>query len=85
MRQARRQMYCDTSLICDALESAFPAPRWRSVYPRAADGRAYAPLMRGFASYWTDVRAFVRFLSLPSAVPAASRQPLILSHGPPSR
>lgn len=50
-----RDLYCDTSLIVEALEHFFPASEgYRSLYPPTADGRDYRPLIRGFASYWTD-------------------------------
>lgn len=50
-----RELYCDTSLICEALEHFFPKSEgYNSLYPTAADGRNYRPLIRGFASYWTD-------------------------------
>ncbi|OCL06800.1 hypothetical protein AOQ84DRAFT_342781 [Glonium stellatum] len=49
-----REVYCDTSIILEALEHFFPAPAHPSLYPRAADGRDNRALMRGFASYWTD-------------------------------
>ena len=55
-----RDLYCDTSLIVEALEYNFPeAAGYQSVYPTATDGRNYRPLMRGFASYWID-RPFFR-------------------------
>lgn len=50
-----RELYCDTSLILEALEHFFPESEgYQSLYPAAADGRNYRPLIRGFASYWTD-------------------------------
>ncbi|KAF2765645.1 hypothetical protein EJ03DRAFT_205175 [Teratosphaeria nubilosa] len=50
-----RELYCDTSIICEALEHFFPASEgFQSLYPTAADGRNYRPMIRGFASYWTD-------------------------------
>lgn len=50
-----RELYCDTSLICEALEHFFPPSEgYQSIYPEALDGRTYRPLIRGFASYWTD-------------------------------
>ena len=50
-----RELYCDTSLIVEALEHFFPASEgYQSLYPSAADGRSYRPMTRGFASYWTD-------------------------------
>lgn len=50
-----KELYCDTSLIIEALEHFFPESEgYQTLYPRAADGRNYRPLIRGFASYWTD-------------------------------
>lgn len=50
-----KELYCDTSLICEALEHFFPESEgYQSLYPTAADGRSYRPMIRGFASYWTD-------------------------------
>ena len=50
-----REIYCDTSLIIEALEHFFPESEgYQTLYPKAADGRNYRPLIRGFASYWTD-------------------------------
>ncbi|KAK3722004.1 hypothetical protein LTR37_002820 [Vermiconidia calcicola] len=50
-----RELYCDTSLIIEALEHFFPESEgYQSLYPDAADGKNYRPMMRGFASYWTD-------------------------------
>ncbi|CAK4032536.1 glutathione s-transferase like [Lecanosticta acicola] len=50
-----RELYCDTSIICEALEHFFPhSEGYQSLYPTAQDGRNYRPLIRGFASYWTD-------------------------------
>jgi glutathione S-transferase len=50
-----KEVYCDTSLILEALEHFFPESEgYQSLYPLAADGRNYRPMMRGFASYWTD-------------------------------
>lgn len=50
-----RELYCDTSIICEALEHFFPQSEgYQSLYPLAKDGRTYRPLIRGFASYWTD-------------------------------
>ncbi|KAF2103349.1 hypothetical protein NA57DRAFT_33575 [Rhizodiscina lignyota] len=53
-----RELYIDTSLIIEALEHFF-SEGYHSLYPRAADGRDYRPIIRGFASYWTD-RPFFR-------------------------
>lgn len=50
-----REIYCDTSIICEALEHFFPPTEgYQSLYPKAKDGRDYRGLIRGFASYWTD-------------------------------
>lgn len=51
-----RDIYCDTSLICEALEHFFPAAEDSpgTLYPQTADGMNYRPIMRGFASYWID-------------------------------
>ncbi|KAF7189345.1 hypothetical protein HII31_09323 [Pseudocercospora fuligena] len=48
-----RDVYCDTSLICEALEHFYP-DKERTLYPRTADGVNLRPMMRGFASYWID-------------------------------
>ncbi|KAF2476839.1 uncharacterized protein BDR25DRAFT_251226 [Lindgomyces ingoldianus] len=61
-----RDIYCDTSLIIEALEYYFPEDAgFGTVYPRAkslggpGDGGkgvdwAYRSLVRGFASFWVD-------------------------------
>ena len=50
-----RELYCDTSLICEALEHFFPESEgYQTLYPVAADGQSYRGVIRGFASYWTD-------------------------------
>lgn len=50
-----REVYCDTSIILEALEHFFPPSQgYGTLYPQAKDGRTYRPLIRGFASYWTD-------------------------------
>ena len=50
-----RDVYCDTSIILEALEHFFPPSQgYGSIYPKTKDGRTYRPLIRGFASYWTD-------------------------------
>lgn len=62
-----RDVYCDTSLIVEALEAAFPGgtregggEAYGSVYPvDGASGRRKRSLQRGFASYWID-RPFFR-------------------------
>jgi glutathione S-transferase len=50
-----RELYCDTSLIIETLEHFFPESEgYQTLYPKAADGRNYRAMIRGFASYWTD-------------------------------
>jgi glutathione S-transferase len=50
-----QDLYCDTSIILEALEYFFPpSAGYTSLYPKTADGRTYQGLIRGFASYWTD-------------------------------
>ena len=50
-----RDLYCDTSIIIEALEHFFPESEgYQTLYPNAADGRNYRAMIRGFASYWTD-------------------------------
>lgn len=62
-----REIYCDTSLIIEALEHFFPTSQgWGSVYPSCLDGVSgwrYRSLVRGFASFWTDVSFFFPFSS----------------------
>ncbi|KAF2680376.1 hypothetical protein K458DRAFT_407391 [Lentithecium fluviatile CBS 122367] len=53
-----REIYCDTSLIIEALEHFFPVKDgWGSVYP-ACEGLGsswtYKGIARGFASFWVD-------------------------------
>ncbi|KAL9087352.1 MAG: hypothetical protein Q9159_003698 [Coniocarpon cinnabarinum] len=63
-----KDVYCDTSIILEALEQAFPDTQ-RSLYPRAADGRDNRAIIRGFQSYWTDRPLFrVATGLLPSVV-----------------
>ncbi|RDI88057.1 hypothetical protein Vi05172_g1941 [Venturia inaequalis] len=50
-------VYCDTSIILEALEQLFPETP--SLYPQDRSGRRNRALIRGFASYWTD-RPFFR-------------------------
>jgi len=57
-----RDLYCDTSLIIEALEHFFPATQgWGSVYPQfeGLDEWIYKGLVRGFASFWTDVSNWI--------------------------
>ncbi|GAB1741570.1 hypothetical protein NU219Hw_g6796t1 [Hortaea werneckii] len=50
-----KEVYCDTSIIIEALEHFFPESEgYQTLYPTATDGRDYRPMIRGFASYWTD-------------------------------
>lgn len=50
-----RDLYCDTSIILEAVEHHFPETEgYGTLYPAAQDGRSYRALIRGFASYWTD-------------------------------
>ncbi|CAA9958892.1 Glutathione s-transferase protein [Pyrenophora teres f. maculata] len=56
-----REVYCDTSLIIEALEHFFPASRgWGTIYPKVegVDGWIYRGLVRGFSSFWTDKPLF---------------------------
>ncbi|KAF2824601.1 hypothetical protein CC86DRAFT_353042 [Ophiobolus disseminans] len=56
-----REIYCDTSLIIEALENFFPASQgWGTVYPKfeGLDEWTYKGLVRGFASFWTDKPLF---------------------------
>ena len=57
--QSIPQIYIDTSLILEALEHYFPSSAgYGTLYP-AGHATTYRPLIRGFASYWTD-RPFFR-------------------------
>jgi glutathione S-transferase len=52
-----RHLYCDTSLIIEALEHFFPSSSgFASIYPPfpALDEWSYKGLVRGLASFWTD-------------------------------
>lgn len=65
-----RDLYVDTSIICEALEHFFPAKDgYNTLYPPAADGKNHRSMIRGFASYWTD-RALFRVTTglIPSSV-----------------
>jgi glutathione S-transferase len=56
-----REIYCDTSLIIEALEHYFPASEgWGSVYPGCEGLEEWAckGVARGFASFWVDVSFF---------------------------
>ncbi|RMZ66448.1 glutathione S-transferase [Pyrenophora seminiperda CCB06] len=56
-----REIYCDTSLIIEALEHFFPASQgWGTVYPKVegVDEWEYRGLVRGFSSFWTDKALF---------------------------
>lgn len=52
-----RELYCDTSLIIEALEHYFPSPAHSTIYPQSSPWD-YRPLARGFASFWTDKPLF---------------------------
>jgi hypothetical protein len=61
-----REIYCDTSLIIEALEYHFPSSDgWGTVYPKyeGVDEWVYRGLARGFASFWVDV-SIISFLSM---------------------
>jgi glutathione S-transferase len=66
-----RDVYCDTSLIVEALESRFlEGDGYGSVYPvDKSTGRRNRSLLRGFASFWID-RPFFRVTTglIPSSV-----------------
>jgi glutathione S-transferase len=67
-----RSLYCDTSLIIEALEHFFPASSgFGTVYPpfTGLDEWSYKGLVRGFASFWTD-KPFFRTTTglIPSSV-----------------
>ncbi|KAF2107486.1 hypothetical protein BDV96DRAFT_506267 [Lophiotrema nucula] len=69
-----REIYCDTSLIIEALEHYFPpSQNYGTIYPKLSSGEldewAYKGLVRGFASFWTD-RPFFRVTTglIPSSV-----------------
>ena len=48
-----RDVYCDTAIICDALEHDFPkSAGYPSLIPASTDGRDQSSMMRGFAAYW---------------------------------
>jgi len=56
-----REVYCDTSLIIEALEHFFPSSSgYGTVYPEfpGLDSWSYKGLIRGFASFWTDKPLF---------------------------
>lgn len=55
-----RELYCDTSLIIEALEHFFSGPAYGTVYPkvRGALSWNYRSLARGFASFWADKPLF---------------------------
>ncbi|OAP64230.1 hypothetical protein AYL99_00202 [Fonsecaea erecta] len=53
-----REIYIDTSLILEVLESRFPSTEgYGTLYPSSS--ASFRPLARGFASYWID-RPFFR-------------------------
>lgn len=50
-----KEIYIDTSLICEAMEHHFPPSRgYGSLHPPGANGRTLRSLSRGVTSYWTD-------------------------------
>ncbi|KAL1592489.1 hypothetical protein SLS59_009722 [Nothophoma quercina] len=56
-----REIYCDTSLIIEALEHYFPTSSgYNTIYPpvKWSGSWDYRPLARGFASFWTDKPLF---------------------------
>lgn len=66
------EVYCDTTIIIEALEHFFPASAgYGTVYPSFAglDEWSYKGLVRGFASFWTD-KPFFRTTTglIPSSV-----------------
>ena len=64
-----RDVYCDTSLIIEALEHHFPASDgWGTVYPKfnGVDEWVYRGLARGFESFWTDVSVVLAMFSFVS-------------------
>ncbi|KAF1843203.1 uncharacterized protein K460DRAFT_287485 [Cucurbitaria berberidis CBS 394.84] len=71
-----REVYCDTSLIIEALEHVFSASQgWGSLYPKyeGVNEWTYRGLVRGFASFWTDKSLFRTTTGLiPSSVWSSS-------------
>jgi glutathione S-transferase len=71
-----RSLYCDTSLIIQALEHFFSTSAgWGTVYPPIPGLSTwdYRPLARGFASFWTDKPLFRATTGLiPASVWASS-------------
>lgn len=56
-----KELYCDTSLIIEALEAQFPqSAGYGTVYPKfdGVDEWVYRGLARGFASFWVDKPLF---------------------------
>ena len=70
MLSSSPQVYCDTSLIIEVLEHTFSKGH-PTIYPPATDTRTNRSLIRGFASYWTDVS---RRLLLHPPVPDSQQQ-----------
>ena len=67
-----KEVYCDTSLIGEALEMFFPPVEgWGALYPLVKGGqsRAYRSLMRGLSQFWTDRPLFNAVTGL---IPAAA-------------
>lgn len=75
-----RDIYCDTSLIIEALEHFFPTSEgYGSVYPefKGVEEWAYKGLVRGFASFWTDVSIFLPFYHTTKNHDSKKHSPLI--------
>ena len=54
-----RDIYLDTSIICEALEQRFPASDgYQTMYPPNSSGGTNRSVIRGMASYWTDRPVF---------------------------
>lgn len=50
-----KEIYIDTSIICEAMEHHFPPSRgYGSLHPTSDNGRSFRSLSRGIASFWTD-------------------------------
>ncbi|KAF2726011.1 hypothetical protein K431DRAFT_259934 [Polychaeton citri CBS 116435] len=58
-----REVYCDTSLIIEALEHFFPSSEgYPSLYPPTSGGEDYRGLLRSLTSWWAD-RALFRVMT----------------------
>ena len=54
-----RDIYIDTSIICEALENRFPTSSGHSsIYPPTPSGAKHRSLIRGMVSYWSDRPVF---------------------------